>query len=247
MTSRKVNNQTYTLGHDAENRLVKACQDTSSNAICDAGESVIGSFVYDGEGARVTSTIGSAITTFVGNHYEVSGSTVTKYYFAGSTRIAMRQGSDLYYLLADHLGSTSLVTDTDSEGGYVVSETRYKPWGETRLTNGTTPTEYTFQGQYSNVADFGLQYFNARWYDGSLGRWASPDSIVPSGVQAWDRYAFVDNNPLRYTDPSGHEKVCIGYTSQGCSTWYETSSTATPTPLARRGSLRSTPERSAGA
>jgi hypothetical protein len=76
-----------------------------------------------------------------------------------------------------------------------------------------------------------LQYFNARWYDGSLGRWASPDSILPGGVQGYDRYAFVDNNPLRYTDPSGHEKVCIGYTSQGCSTWYETGSpTPAPTP-----------------
>jgi RHS repeat-associated protein len=165
----------------------------------------------------------------VGNHYEVSGSTVTKYYFAGSTRIAMRTGSTLYYLLSDHLGSTSVTTNAS---GGLVAEMRYKPWGETRLTSGTTPTAYTFQGQYSNVADFGLQYFNARWYDGSLGRWAQPDSVVPSGVQGYDRYAFVDNNPLRYTDPSGHEKVCIGYTSQGCSTWYETeTSTAPPPPL----------------
>jgi hypothetical protein len=41
-----------------------------------------------------------------------------------------------------------------------------------------------------------------------LGRWAQPDSLVPlasQGVQAWDRYAFVNNNALRYNDPSGHD------------------------------------------
>lgn len=31
-----------------------------------------------------------------------------------------------------------------------------------------------------------------------------PDSIIPSGTQAWDRYAFVNNNPVRYNDPTGH-------------------------------------------
>ncbi|MFZ5883970.1 MAG: RHS repeat-associated core domain-containing protein [Chloroflexota bacterium] len=80
------------------------------------------------------------------------------------------------------------------------------------------PTDYTFTGQYSYASDFGLMFYNARWlrsvpvtqwrgYDPSLGRFAQADTIVPEqtqGVQAWDRYAFVNNNPVRYTDPSGH-------------------------------------------
>ncbi len=40
-----------------------------------------------------------------------------------------------------------------------------------------------------------------------LARWAQPDSLVPlasQGVQAWDRYAFVNNNSIRYNDPGGH-------------------------------------------
>ena len=45
---------------------------------------------------------------------------------------------------------------------------------------------------------------NARWYDPSLGRFASDDSIVPDGVQGYDRYAYGLNNPVKYTDPSGH-------------------------------------------
>jgi len=56
------------------------------------------------------------------------------------------------------------------------------------------------------MSDFGLLFFNARWVDPLIGRFTSPDSIIPEnqGTQAWDRYAFVNNNPLRYTDPTGH-------------------------------------------
>ncbi len=86
-------------------------------------------FSYDGDGKRVKSIIetnvGSTTTYFVGNHYEVSNGVVTKYYYAGSQRVAMRKNSVLSYLLSDHLGSTSLVADSN---GAVISETKYKAW-----------------------------------------------------------------------------------------------------------------------
>jgi len=47
-------------------------------------------------------------------------------------------------------------------------------------------------------------FYNARWYDPTLGRFAQADSLVHAGVQGWDRYAYVNNNPLSYTDPTGH-------------------------------------------
>ncbi|MBK9211160.1 MAG: hypothetical protein IPL71_23900 [Anaerolineales bacterium] len=47
-------------------------------------------------------------TYFVGNHYEVANGVVTKYYYAGTQRIAMRKNNVLTYMLTDHLGSTSL-------------------------------------------------------------------------------------------------------------------------------------------
>ncbi len=47
-------------------------------------------------------------------------------------------------------------------------------------------------------------YYNARWYDSALGRFAQADAIVPGGVQRYDRYAYVNNNPVRYVDQSGH-------------------------------------------
>jgi RHS repeat-associated protein len=121
----------------------------------------------------------------------------------------MRTGGTLYYTLSDHLGSTSLTTDAS---GIVLSEMRYTAWGEVRHNAGVTPTNYTYTRQYSNTADFGLMFYNARWYDPALGRFAQADSIIPGAgdPQAWDRYAYVDNSPLNYTDPSGH-RPCEDY------------------------------------
>ncbi len=74
---------------------------------------MIVSFVYDGDGNRVQSTIGSTTTTFVGNYYETDGTAATQYYYGGSQRIAMRTGDSVYYLLSDQLGSTSITADGD--------------------------------------------------------------------------------------------------------------------------------------
>ncbi len=120
----------------------------------------------------------------------------------------MCKDGTLYYLLGDHLGSTSLTTNAS---GNVISELRYTAWGEVRYNSGVPPTDYTYTGQYSHTADFGLMFYNARWYDPALGRFAQADSIVPGGVQGLDRYAYVNNNPVRYTDPSGH--ACVEGTS----------------------------------
>ena len=100
------------------------------------------------------------------------------------------------------MGSTSIVTDA---AGTVVSQTRYKAWGEVRHQSGVTPTEYGFTGQFGYTESFGLLFYNARWVDPALGRFIQADSIVPGGVQGLDRYAYTFNNPIRYTDPSGHD------------------------------------------
>src|SRR5512147_3240132 len=103
------------------------------------------------------------------------------------------------------MGSTSKITDY--AGTTVTSTTLYSPWGATRYTSGTSPTKYTFTGQYSYTAEFGLMYYGARFYDPYLNRWTQPDSIVPEssqGTQAWDRFAYSNNNPVTYKDSSGH-------------------------------------------
>ena len=116
--------------------------------------------------------------------------------------MAVRTNGTLNFLLGDHLGSTSLTTDAS---GNVVSEMRYTPWGEVRYNAGTTPTDYTYTGQKSYAGSFGLAFYNARWYDSSIGRFAQADTIIPPGVQGLDRYAYVNNSPMNYVDPTGHD------------------------------------------
>ncbi|GAP16064.1 protein containg RHS repeat-associated core domain [Longilinea arvoryzae] len=113
---------------------------------------------------------------------------------------------EVYFLLSDHLGSTTITLNVD---GSVKSEIRYDAWGKTRDNSGTTPTERRYTGQIEE-AGAGLYFYNTRWYDDSLGRFIQPDSIVPEAIQgtlAWDRYAYSNNNSIRYSDSSGH---CIG-------------------------------------
>ncbi len=193
--TRTVGSVTHTLTYDAENRLTKVMN----------GATTIATFVYDGDGQRVKSTLNGVTTSFVGNYYEKTGKNSTKYYYAGTARVAMRNTS-VKYLFGDQLGSTSVTT---SSSGAIGSQERYKPFGEMYYTSGTLPTRYTFTGQYSyanTTSEIGLMYYGARFYDPALGRFASADTIIPGAgnPMAWDRYAYTLNNPVKYTDPSGH-------------------------------------------
>jgi RHS repeat-associated protein len=149
---------------------------------------------------------GYGTVTYIGNYLEWTGGTTTmqKYYYAGNTRVAMRRGtSTLYWLFGDHLGSQAITTNSSGEK---ISEVRYSPWGEDRYYAYTSSTTYRFTGQRTEFG-LGLMYYGARFYDPSLGRFISPDTLIPEqtqGVQAWDRYAYANNNPVKYTDPSGH-------------------------------------------
>ena len=125
--------------------------------------------------------------------------------------------------MSDHLGGTNVTArGTD---GVELGKVLYRPWGETRFSTGTTPTTWRFTGQREDVT-IGLYYFNARYLDPVLGRFTQPDTIVPEpgNPQALNRYSYVLNNPLRYTDPSGHAQVCAdGDQGGGCGdndAWY---------------------------
>jgi RHS repeat-associated protein len=131
-----------------------------------------------------------------------------KYYYSGGQRLAMRTGTaDPVWTFSDHLGSTSKIA---SSSGTVSYTALYKAWGETRYTSGTAPTTFKYTGQREE-ASFGLYYYGARWYDPALGRFVQADTVTPNGVQGLDRYAYTNNNPVNFNDPSGHDVGCTQY------------------------------------
>ena len=114
----------------------------------------------------------------------------------------MRTGQGAYLLFSDHLGSTSVVMDAS---GQIVETGYYMPWGEQRGDEGIATTDYGYTGQMKE--DDNLYYYGARWYDPAIGRFMQADTIVPAdiqGTQAFDRYAYVNNNPILYRDENGH-------------------------------------------
>ena len=114
------------------------------------------------------------------------------------------------YLHRDNLGSTTAVTD---EAGTVIERLAYEPFGKRRFAIGTddpnnsiTPanTERGFTN-HEHIDELGLIHMNGRVYDPTIGRVMSADFVNqdPMDLQAYNRYAYVRNNPLMYTDPSG--------------------------------------------
>lgn len=212
MVHRATGTLSQTLVYDEENRLKYLYNDPNSvNAIA--------SFAYDGDGNRVRATMGGIITLYAGGHVEYrieagipNTETLVSYYMGGSQRIAMREqivgGSDaLYFLLGDHLGSTSATLDED---GVKVADLRYAAWGTQRWSSGDTPTRRRYTGQIQDV-ETGLYFYNARYYDPVLARFIQADTFVPdpNNPQTLNRFSYTNNNPVNYTDPTGHCLGCI--------------------------------------
>ncbi|MBI4597338.1 MAG: VCBS repeat-containing protein [Candidatus Omnitrophica bacterium] len=175
-------------------------------------------FLYDGDGGRVKSITAAGPTTFLGELFEKdpTGKT-TKYVFAGSQRLAAitqpasaggpgspEPGalSALRFYHTDHLGSSNVITDS---AGALVQLEEYTPYGSSHRHEGTANVPQKFTGQRFD-ASTGLYYYHARYYDPELGRFISPDAFIqnPFDPQSLNRYSYVRNNPLRYTDPSGN-------------------------------------------
>ncbi len=141
--------------------------------------------------------------------YEIGpDGTKTKYFRVGTEIVGAKQTpvsnpdeKRLFYH-ADHLGGTNVITDIS---GARVQLNEYDPWGKVSRTEGNVDPEKRFTGQILDP-ESGLYYYGARYYDPELGRFISPDPIVPSpgDPQSLNRYSYVRNNPVKYIDPTGH-------------------------------------------
>ena len=175
----------------------------------------------DGAGRRIGRTIddGTNVDTRryllgEGNRlvaeYNESGNLVSQFVYATGRHVPdlMLQGSNIYRIVTDHLGSVRLVVNVAN--GSVAQRIDYDTWG-----NGTVVAGATFEQPFGFAGgiwdrDTGLVHFGAREYDPATGRWLQKDPILFRGGDT-NLYAYVGGDPVNLIDPSGtYVQVLVG-------------------------------------
>jgi RHS repeat-associated protein len=167
-------------------------------------------------GTQVAETGGTGNYTIYVNPYEVvqSGG-FTKHFYIKGQRIVSKLGesgknggskeSFQFYYHPDHLGNSSFITDAKGE---VYQHLEYFPFGETFIDEhgNQQRTPYLYNGKELDD-ETGLYYYGARYYDPRTSvwenvdpSWGTPDQIDKSP------YAYVQNNPVVFVDPDGHDR-----------------------------------------
>jgi RHS repeat-associated protein len=130
------------------------------------------------------------------SYIHLSGNLLAEY-FAGTT----------YFVHQDHVGSTRLLTDVN---GCVVDNLDYLPFGELYSYSASCSAADNTHKFTSDERDSesNLDNSQARYYSSQQGRFMSPDpaniaATDPANPQSWNQYAYVLNNPVTMTDPSG--------------------------------------------
>jgi RHS repeat-associated protein len=188
---------------------------------------VAAAFTYDALGRRVSKTVNGVTTAFLYDGMnpvkEVSGTTVKLLTGFGLDEYFSRTGSTTTFVpLADVLGSIIAITDSL---GSVQSEYNYEPFGAASVIGPDLGNPFQFTGRENDAT--GLYYYRTRYYSPTAQRFVSEDPLftrdpvfmasaacrasVPSTPQlkelaalaGQNAYAYVTNNPLRYTDPLG--------------------------------------------
>jgi RHS repeat-associated protein len=169
-------------------------------------------YAYNGDGLRMSKTISGSTTQFLWDSSQVlplllmDGSTS---YVYGPHGLPLEQinGSAALWLHDDQLGSTRLVTNSagSSQATYA-----FDPYGNLTASTGTITNPFRFAGQYFD-GESNLYYVRARYYDPSTGQFISSDPAAAVTIQP---YAYVSDNPLNGTDPSGlcdwWDAICHG-------------------------------------
>lgn len=161
------------------------------------------SYAYDGDGLRFSSQVsGSPVQRWVSDTNGALARVVddgARKYVHGMGLAYSIAGSTLEVYHVDRLGSVRLLTDGT---GAVTATYRSDPWGSTISTTGSSSQPFGYTGEPGGS---GLTYLRARYYSADLGRFLTRDRWlgVPSAPQTLNRHAYVANNPVNLTDPSG--------------------------------------------
>ncbi len=130
-----------------------------------------------------------------------SNSPISYIYSAG--RVAKIQDNNIIYLSSDNVGSTSIETDSL---GNINFKSNYLPFGKELSFSSIGKEKYGFTGKEYDY-EGSLNYFNARYYNPSNGKFISNDPIFKPTEGG---YQYVNNNPLTITDPSGMQDEAYG-------------------------------------
>ncbi|SMD27631.1 RHS repeat-associated core domain-containing protein [Kibdelosporangium aridum] len=195
---RKIFSGEQELDWDAEGNLIKVTEGDKTTE-----------FLYGANGARLIRRDPTGSTLYLPGQEvrldKAGTKTATRYYNHGGSVIAMRTETGLTWLIGDHQGTAQIAIDAQS---MAVTSRRQTPFGGPRGQSSLFPGERGFVGGTID-ASIGLITLGARQYDPATGRFISVDPIInPQDPQQWHGYAYANNNPITFSDPSG--EYCDG-------------------------------------
>ena len=182
------------------------------------GSSATTTYTYNFDNRRLKLTEAGKTTVYPWSDYEVTGTTTSIDINLGSLPIARKTTATTTYLHTDHLGSTTLTSDSS---GNTVDILDYFPYGAERLASTKPATDRHYIGQ---IYDSGtkLNYLNARYYDSTRGQFTSQDPVfweigqsddgkkVLADPQQMNSYSYARNNPIMGKDASGRSWETFG-------------------------------------
>ena len=127
-------------------------------------------------------------------------------YGRGRASYLNNQTGDSYNYLTNQSGSVTGLT----KDGQAVASSSYNLYGARKTSTDTTGNPFAYNGEARD--DTGLDYLRARYYDSQGGTFLTEDSYPGEDTDPLSQnlYSYVQNNPVNYTDPSGHRMVWMG-------------------------------------
>ena len=190
LTDGSYGNRTYS--YDALGRLTGV-----------AGNGTTATYTLDGAGNRTAETL-NGVTTGFDLDLSVPEPTIlsdgTRTYLPGDPGAGYQEAGVWWSALTDQIGSPLSYVNV---AGATTTAVHYDPYGAPR-PGSADPGGIGYAGEWKNPT--GLVNLRARAYDPLVGRFTGRDTFggVASAPQTANRYSYALNNPLRYTDPSGH-------------------------------------------
>jgi RHS repeat-associated protein len=192
----------HLYAYDAENRLTSV------------GGGATASYVYDTNGRRVRKTAAGVSVDYL---YDLGGKQITELsstgswnrgeVYAGGRHLATYDNGTTYFIDTDWLGTERARTTVS---GSLYETCSSLPFGDGLSCSGGDPSPMHFTGEERD-GESGLDNFGARYFGSNMGRFMLPDELFADqdagDPQSWNLYAFVRNNPLRFTDSDG--RACV--------------------------------------